>query len=206
MRTHCLVYVVLILMAFVSWSIRKAFAKCLNTCHIHQTACQSSRHEASAIISLYEGWNFNCGNAAVTFDTAHLQCSNFHRPSMYSPMLCRTRFQRWGSHMMPLVASVLLKVWTERPTASIVSGIVLKRLPRNGSFTFGIKSKSQGLMSGEYGGWYSTYHCHLTSNWFTTPATCGRALSCRMIGVFSPRKCGLFLRNARCRLCSKKLE
>ena len=29
----------------------------------------------------YEGWNFNFGNAAVTFDTAHLQSSYFHRPS-----------------------------------------------------------------------------------------------------------------------------
>ena len=42
----------------------------------------------------YEGWNFNFGNAAVTFDTAHLQRSYFHRPSMYSPKLCRTRSQR----------------------------------------------------------------------------------------------------------------
>ena len=42
----------------------------------------------------YEGWNFNFVNAAVTFDTAHLQSSYFHRPSMYSPKLCRTRSQR----------------------------------------------------------------------------------------------------------------
>ena len=42
----------------------------------------------------HEGWNFNFGNAAVTFDTAHLQSSYFHRPSMYSPKLCRTRSQR----------------------------------------------------------------------------------------------------------------
>ena len=42
----------------------------------------------------YEGWNFNFGNDAVTFDTAHLQSSYFHRPSMYSPELCRTRSQR----------------------------------------------------------------------------------------------------------------
>ena len=26
---------------------------------------------------MYEGWNFNFGNAAVTFDTAHLQSSYF---------------------------------------------------------------------------------------------------------------------------------
>ena len=45
-------------------------------------------------MKLYEGWNFNFGNAAVTFDTAHLQSSYFHRPSMYSPKLCRTRSQR----------------------------------------------------------------------------------------------------------------
>ena len=43
---------------------------------------------------LYEGGNFNFGNAAVTFDTAHLQSSYFHRPSMYYPKLCRTRSQR----------------------------------------------------------------------------------------------------------------
>ena len=43
---------------------------------------------------LYKGWNFNFGNAAVNFDTAHLQSSYFHRPSMYSPKLCRTRSQR----------------------------------------------------------------------------------------------------------------
>ena len=44
--------------------------------------------------TLYEGWNFNFGNAAVTSDTAHLQSSYFHRPSRYSPKLCRTRSQR----------------------------------------------------------------------------------------------------------------
>ena len=87
---------------------------------------------------------------------------------------------------MPLAAPVLLMVRTEQPIASIMSGIVLKPLPRSGSFTLGIISKSQGLISGEYGGWYSTSHCHLASNWFTTSATCGRALSCRMFGVFSP--------------------
>ena len=43
---------------------------------------------------MYEGWNFNFGNAAVTFDTAHLQSSYFHRPLMYSPELCRTRSQQ----------------------------------------------------------------------------------------------------------------
>ena len=42
----------------------------------------------------YEGWNFNFGNAAVTFDTAYLQSSYFHRPSMYIPKLCRKRSQR----------------------------------------------------------------------------------------------------------------
>ena len=66
---------------------------------------------------LYEGWNFNFGNAAVTFDTTHLQSSYFHKPSMYSPKLCRTRSQRWGRRMMPLAAPVLLMVRTERSTA-----------------------------------------------------------------------------------------
>ena len=66
---------------------------------------------------IYEGWNFNFGSAAVTFDTAHLQSSYFHRPSMYSPKLGRTRSQRWESRMMPLAAPVLLMVQTERSTA-----------------------------------------------------------------------------------------
>ena len=72
---------------------------------------------ACQIILTYEGWNFNFGNATVTFDTAHLQSSYLHRPSMYSPKLCRTRSQWWGSCMMPLAAPVLLMVRTERSTA-----------------------------------------------------------------------------------------
>ena len=76
-------------------------------------------HVAFSIVNLkmYEGWNFNFGNAALTFDTAHLQSSYFHRPSMYSPKLCRTSSQRWGSRMMPLAAPLLLMVRTERSTA-----------------------------------------------------------------------------------------
>ena len=69
------------------------------------------------VSSKYEGWNFNFGNAALTFDTAYLQSSYFHRPSMYSPKLCRTRSQRWGSRVMPLAAPLLLMVRTERSTA-----------------------------------------------------------------------------------------
>ena len=42
---------------------------------------------AHLIFSNYDGWNFNFGNTAVTFDTAHLQSSYFHRPSMYSPVM-----------------------------------------------------------------------------------------------------------------------
>ena len=60
--------------------------------HIHthiQTHPNSHTHKLT-----YEGWNFNFGNATVTFDTAHLQSSYFHRPSMYSPKLCRARPQR----------------------------------------------------------------------------------------------------------------
>ena len=67
---------------------------------------------------MYEGWNFNFGITAVTFDTAHLQISYFHRPSMYSPKLCITRSQRRGSRMMPLAAPVLLMVRTERSTTA----------------------------------------------------------------------------------------
>ena len=59
--------------------------------HYHKV---NETNKSTTYLKIYEGWNFNCGNAAVTFDTAHLQCSNFHRPSMYSPTLCRTRSQR----------------------------------------------------------------------------------------------------------------
>ena len=45
-------------------------------------------------LEIIRGLEFNFGNAAVTFDTAHLHSSYFHRPSMYSPKLCRTRSQR----------------------------------------------------------------------------------------------------------------
>ena len=67
--------------------------------------------------TMYEGWNFNFGNAALTFGTAHLQSSYFHTSSMYSPKLCRTRSQRWRSRMMPLAAPVLLMVRTVWSTA-----------------------------------------------------------------------------------------
>ena len=36
-----------------------------------------------SVMCIYVGWNFNFGNAAVTFDTAHLQSSYFHRPQSY---------------------------------------------------------------------------------------------------------------------------
>jgi hypothetical protein len=45
-----------------------------------------SRKKRTGIIKIitltYESWNFNFGNAAVIFDTAHLQSSYFHRPSI----------------------------------------------------------------------------------------------------------------------------
>ena len=55
---------------------------------------KSTAGASTLFFFFYEGWNFNFGNAAVTFDTAHLQSSYFHRPSMYYPTLCRTRSQR----------------------------------------------------------------------------------------------------------------
>ena len=83
----------------------------------HYPTVFTIRNLQNIISCLYEGWNFNFGHAAVPFDTAHLQSSYFHRPSMYSPKLCRTRSQRWGSRMIPLAAPVLLMVRTERSTA-----------------------------------------------------------------------------------------
>jgi len=38
----------------------------------------------------------------------------------------------------------------ERSTAWRISGTVLKRMPRSGSFILGIKSKSQGLLKVSY--------------------------------------------------------
>ena len=96
---------------------------------IHSTSfCENQgprivvQHTAGNIMFLviaftYEVWNFNFGNVVVTFDIAHLQSSYFHRCSMYSPKLCRTRCQQSGSHMMPLAVPVLLMVRTEQSTA-----------------------------------------------------------------------------------------
>ena len=97
-------------------------AECLLLCALcecwtPQIAHTTALHNSEQCSPTYEGWNFNFGNAAVTFDTAHLQSSYFHRLSMYSPKLCRTCSQWWGSRMMPLAAPVLLMVRTERSTA-----------------------------------------------------------------------------------------
>ena len=64
---------------------------------------------------------------------------------MQSPALCTTRCQRCGSRRIPLAAPVVLIIWMERSTAWRISGTVLKRIPRSGSFILGIKWKLQGL-------------------------------------------------------------
>ncbi|GBL91012.1 hypothetical protein AVEN_184403-1 [Araneus ventricosus] len=61
-------------------------------------------------------------------------------------------------------------------------------MPRSGFFILGIKSKSQGLKSGEYGGWYSISQPHRSKQSATACAACGRALSCKMMDGFC-RKC-----------------
>ena len=66
-----------------------------------------------------------------------LQCSHQH--------CVQPCCQRRGSRRIPLVAPVVLIVRMERSTASRISGTVLKRMPRSGSFILGIKWKSQGL-------------------------------------------------------------
>ena len=73
--------------------------KCVRFCLLHgagniNNSVPGMKSQDLSLYVNYEGWNFNFGNAAVTFDTAHLQSSYFHRPSMYSPKLCRTRSQR----------------------------------------------------------------------------------------------------------------
>ena len=48
------------------------------------TICFVAGYEARITtlhLEIYEAWNFNFGNAAVTFDTARLQSSYFHRPT-----------------------------------------------------------------------------------------------------------------------------
>ena len=92
---------------------------------------QVTGSQSSTYIRIYEGWNFNFGNAAVTFDTAYLQSSYFHRPSMYSPKLCRTRSQRWGSRMMPLAARFVdgpdgaVYSWRLEPTLQLSYTVML---------------------------------------------------------------------------------
>ena len=67
-----------------------------------------------------------------------LQCSHQH---CVQPVASRC-----GSRRIPLAAPVVLIVRMERSTAWRISGTVLKRMPRSGSFILGIKSQSQGLM------------------------------------------------------------
>ena len=78
---------------------QKKFGKSSNLAHSSLSLKSLSNHAYAKVRVLqtaftYEGWNFNFGNTAVTFDTAYLQSSYFHRPSMYSPKLCRTCSQR----------------------------------------------------------------------------------------------------------------
>ncbi|GBM44811.1 hypothetical protein AVEN_139641-1 [Araneus ventricosus] len=75
-------------------------------------------------------------------------------------------------------------------------------MQRSGSFILGIKSKSQGLESSDYGGWYSTSQPHRSNKSATASAACGQALPCKMMGVFC-RTCRRFFLKAGRRLCSK---
>jgi len=67
------------------------------------------------------------------------------------------------------------------PVTSLdTSSLLLKRIPVSGFFNFGIKSKSDGLMSGLYSGWGSTCHSYFSKISDTALVTRGRALSCKM--------------------------
>jgi len=66
---------------------------------------------------MYEGWNFNSGNYLFTTDTKYIHVSKFYCPSIQSPALCTTHFQRCGSRRIPLAAPVVLIVRMERSTA-----------------------------------------------------------------------------------------
>ena len=81
-------------------------------------ACTKNFISAKLFSSLsYEGWNFNSGNYLFTTDTKQIHVSKFYCPSLQSPALCTTRFQRCGSRRIPLAASVVLIVRMERSTA-----------------------------------------------------------------------------------------
>jgi len=56
-----------------------------------------------------------------------------------------------------------------RLTSLDTSLMLLKRFPRSGFFKFGNKSKADGLMSGLYGGWGSTYHPYFSKISDTAP-------------------------------------
>ena len=78
-------------------------------------------HVGNLILSIlpgtYEGWNFNSGNYLFATDTKQIHVSKFYCPSVQSPALCTTRYQRCGSHRIPLAAPVVLIVRIERSTA-----------------------------------------------------------------------------------------
>ena len=111
---------------------------------IYRRQC-ALRIDVTRKTNTYEGWNFNRGNYLFTTDTKQIHVSKFYCPSIQSPALCTTRCQRCGNRRIPLAAPVVLVVRMERSTAGRISGTVLKRMPRSGSFILGINWKSQGL-------------------------------------------------------------
>ncbi|GFQ83401.1 uncharacterized protein TNCT_323731 [Trichonephila clavata] len=67
-----------------------------------------------------------------------------------------------------------------------MSSSVANRLPRNGSLNLGMRSKSQGEVSGEWGGCSNSSHHEHRSSCRAHSVLCCFALSCRIIAL-SPR-------------------
>jgi hypothetical protein len=70
-------------------------------------------------------------------------------------------------------AFVLMRLITQ-VTSLDTSSMLLKRFPWSGFFNLGNKSKSDGLMSGLYGGWGSTCHPYFFKISDTAPEAWGR--------------------------------
>ena len=79
----------------------------------------------------------------------------------------------------------------DRPIARISSFLVLYRVPRSGSFTLEKRSKSHGIISGEYGGCSRIFHCQRCKRFLTAVSVKILAFSWRIMG-FCTTKCRSF--------------
>ena len=94
-------------------------------------------------------WEVNCTRVGtIIVATIYLQLiQNRYMFRSFTALQCSHQHcvQPVASDRIPLAAPVVLIVRMERSTVWRISGTVLKRMPRSGSFMLGIKWKSQGL-------------------------------------------------------------